>query len=425
MKLSGLHNKREVYSWALYDWANSAFATTIMAGFFPIFYKQYWREGVAATKSTFELGMYNSISGLLVALTAPFLGAVADKVGRKKVFLGFFAFFGILTTALLYVCGQHMWALAGTFYVCGTFGFLAANIFYDSLLIDVSGNKRTDFISALGFSLGYLGGGVLFAINVWMTLKPELFGIASKGDAVRLSFLTVAAWWTLFALPLFLWVREVPVTGERKSIGEAVSAGRREIMTTFRDIRLHRNIFLFLIAYWLYIDGVDTIIKMAVDYGVALGLAADKLIVALLITQFVGFPAAIAFGKIGERVGTKRGIYIGILIYVCVTIYGAFMNSEKEFMAMAVAIGLVQGGVQSLSRSFFSRLIPPGKAGEYFGFYNMLGKFATLIGPMLVGGVARLTGSSRLSLISLIILFAAGAFVLTKVKEVPDASLED
>jgi UMF1 family MFS transporter len=407
---------KKVISWSLYDWANSAFATSVMAGFFPVFFKQYWSTGVEVTTSTFRLGMANSIASLIVAALAPVLGAIADRGGAKLKFLLFFAAMGIIMTGGMFFVAKGAWQLAVLLYVLGIIGFSGGNLFYDSLIVDVSPPGRTDMVSSLGFSLGYLGGGLLFAMNIFMTLKPVFFGLADASQAVRVSFLTVAVWWAVFSIPVMIFVKEPQI--ERQKTGWAmVGAGFRQLRTTFGEIRKLRLVFLFLIGYWLYIDGVDTVIRMAVDYGMSLGFEANSLIVALMITQFVGFPAAIAFGKMGERLGTKAAILLGIAVYIGVTVWAMFMERTGEFYALAVVVGLVQGGVQSLSRSFYSRIIPANKAAEFFGFYNMLGKFAAVIGPFLVGWVGVLTGNPRIAIFSIIILFISGGVVLYMVDE--------
>ena len=407
---------KKVISWSLYDWANSAFATSVMAGFFPVFFKQFWSTGVEVTTSTFRLGLANSIASLIVAALAPILGAIADRGGAKLKFLLFFAAMGIIMTGGMFFVAKGAWQLAVLLYILGIIGFSGGNVFYDSLIVDVSPPGRTDMVSSLGFSLGYLGGGLLFAMNIFMTLKPSLFGLADASQAVRVSFLTVATWWALFSIPVMIFVKEPPI--EHQKTGWAmVGAGFRQLRTTFGEIRKLRLVFLFLIGYWLYIDGVDTVIRMAVDYGMSLGFEANSLIVALMITQFVGFPAAIAFGKLGERLGTKTAILMGIAVYVGVTVWAMFMEKTGEFYALAVVVGLVQGGVQSLSRSFYSRIIPANKAAEFFGFYNMLGKFAAVIGPFLVGWVGVLTGNPRTAIFSIIVLFISGGVILYFVNE--------
>lgn len=408
--------RKKIVAWALYDWANSAFATTVMAGFFPIFFKQYWSASVPLTTSSFYLGAANSAESVIVAVLAPVLGAIADRGRSRKGFLFFFAALGIVATAALYLVGRGRWPAAAGLYVVAAGGFAGSLIFYDSLLVAVCGEEKVDVVSALGYALGYLGGGLLFALNVAMTLWPSRFGLADAGAAVRVSFLTVAIWWALFSIPLFRYVEEPRVSAPLRGL-EAVTAGFRQLRETFREVRRLRVVFLFLLGYWLYIDAVDTIVRMAVDYGLTLGFDSKSLILALLITQFVGFPSAIAFGKIGERLGAKTGILIGIGVYMGITVWGYFMSRPAEFFGLAVVIGLVQGGVQSLSRSFYTRIIPQTKSAEFFGFYNMLGKFAAVIGPLLMGWVSLATGDPRKSILSIGALFAAGALFLWFVDE--------
>lgn len=416
--MNHLYTRRPVLAWAFYDWANSAFATTVMAGFFPAFFQRFWSLGVDPTVSTSRLGFANGIAGFVVAALAPVLGAIADRCGRRKRFLIAWSLLGILGTGLLWFVERGEWAWAAALFVVGSIGFAAANVFYDALLLDVAREHELDRVSAFGYALGYLGGGLLFALNVLMTVKPGWFGLADAAEAVRVSFVLVALWWLVFLLPLALQVRERP--GEAGiSFGAATVLGLRELVATLRQVARYRQLALFLVAYWLYIDAVNTIIKMAVDYGVALGLPTESLLAALLMTQFVAFPAALAFGWLGERIGARRGILVGIGVYTLATLYAFFLDSVVEFFALAAVIGLVQGGVQSLSRSFFGRLVPEGKGGEFFGFYNMMGKFATVLGPLLVAMVALTTGSSRASIASLAILFLAGGLVLLLVREPP------
>lgn len=407
---------RPTFAWALYDWANSAFATTVMAGFFPVFFKTYWSSGVDPTESTLRLGMANSIGSLVILLLAPMLGAIADRCGGKKRFLLFFTALGALNTGALFFVQQGAWEIAVLLYVFGSIGFSGGIVFYDALIVDVAGDDRMHRVSALGYALGYLGGGVLFAFNVAMTLSPHIFGLPDAATAVRLSFLMVAAWWLIFAVPLFLFVRESR-PAQQMGMLRATVAGLRQLRDTFHEIRRLRMVALFLGAYWLYIDGVDTVIRMAVDYGLSIGLKSDNLIVALLITQFVGFPAALVYGRIGDRFGAKAGIFFGIGVYAVLTVWATRMDSATEFYVLAVVVGLVQGGIQALSRSFYARIIPAGRAGEFFGFYNMLGKFAAVLGPLLVGWAGVLTGSPRLAILSLVILFAGGALLLFLVDE--------
>jgi UMF1 family MFS transporter len=420
----------------MYDWANSAFATTVMAGFFPIFFKQYWSYGVDVNMSTAQLGFGNSIGSLFVALMAPFLGAVADKGSVKKKFLLLFAYLGVLMTAGLFLVQKGQWALAIFVYVMGIIGFSGANVFYDAILPSITGEDRIDYVSGLGFSMGYLGGGILFLINVAMTLMPQKFGLPDAAAAVRFSFLSVAIWWGLFTIFLIVWVTEEKSAPNLRSGVNIFKSGFQQLVNTFKKIRYLKTVFLFLLAYWFYIDGVDTIIRMAVDYGLSLGFESNDLIIALLIVQFVGFPAALVFGKLGENWGVRKAIYLAIAIYMCVTIWGTMMTKKEEFYVLAVVIGLVQGGIQALSRSYYSRLIPKNQAAEYYGFYNMLGKFAAILGPALMGAVGLIARrmlmppspteeqliaigqmASRWSIGSILLLFIIGAVLFYFVDE--------
>lgn len=410
--------RRPILSWAFYDWANSAFATVVMAGFFPVFFKQFWAADLAATDSTFWLGLINSIASLSIVVSAPLLGAIADQAGAKKRFLIGFTLLGVLACGVLFWLAHGLWGMALAIYLLGILGFSGGNIFYDALLVDVAPPGSYERISALGYALGYLGGGLLFAFDVVLTLFPDRFALADSAQAVRLSFLSVAIWWALFTVPVALWVPEGP---GRSGPGRAsaIRDGLRQLTETLGHIRRLRITFLFLIAYWCYIDGVDTIVRMAVDFGLAIGFEANSLMVALLITQFVGFPAALVFGRLGERWGAKRSILLAIGIYMLVVVGASRMDRVEEFYLLAVIIGLVQGGIQALSRAMFARLIPKGQTAEFFGFYNMVGKFAAVLGPILVGLSAALTGDSRLSLFPIMLLFLMGALLLWRVD--PDA----
>ena len=428
-------DRKAVWGWALYDWANSAFATTVMAGFFPVFFKQFWSVGVDVNISTARLGYGNAVAGLLVAAFAPVLGAVADRGGTRKRFLASFTLLGVAATATFFWLPQGQWMGAILCYSAGLIGFSGAMIFYDALLPTVAGPDSLDRVSAFGYAAGYLGGGLLFVVNVAMTLQPHWFGLADSTAAVQWSFLTVAVWWGGFSLATFYWVPE-PIVLPSPSAGNSVGQAWRQILTTLRHARDRKPLFLFLLAYWFYIDGVDTIIRMAVDYGLSLGFAAPDLITALLMVQFVGFPAALLFGRLGQYWGVKRSLFLAIGVYMLITIWGTFMQHRWEFFGIALAVGLVQGGIQALSRSYYARLIPAGRSAEFFGLYNMMGKFAAIIGPALMGtvglaarhillkrtpapeaaaGIADL--ATRISIASVLLLFIVGAILLWRAEE--------
>ncbi|MCW8901845.1 MAG: MFS transporter, partial [Gammaproteobacteria bacterium] len=334
---------KTTFSWALYDWANSAYATVILAGFFPLFFKQYWSDTTDVSASTFQLGLTNSIASTVIVILAPVLGAIADAGNLKKRLLYIFALLGILMSGSLYFVGQGETLLALTLFCLSAIGFSGSIIFYDSLLTDICEEKSYNKISSLGYALGYLGGGVLFAFDVYMTLNPELFGFKDSTEAVQFSFLTVSVWWFIFSLPLFFNVN-VKNTKSNVKISQAIVSGVEQLKITFRKIKKLPMVLLFLVAYWLYIDGVDTIVRMAVDYGMSLGFNSSDLITALLITQFVGFPAAIAFGYLANYIGTKQGILLAIIVYFLMTLWAAQITAIAGFYILAIIIGLVQGG---------------------------------------------------------------------------------
>ncbi len=378
-------NKKAIWGWALYDWANSAFATTVMAGFFPIFFKAYWSVGTNVNVSTARLGLANSAASLLVALMAPILGAIADQGGTRKKFLILFAYLGILMTAALFWVQRGQWAWAAVIYITGSIGFAGANVFYDALLPAIADGKNLDRISSLGYSLGYLGGGLLFSANVLMTTMPHWFGFSNSGDAVRFSFLTVAVWWSAFTFFTIFWVPTDKKKNRASSKREVLFSGWEQLVATFHNTRQLKTVILFLLAYWFYIDGVDTIIRMAVDFGLSLGFESNDLIKALLIVQFIGFPSALAFGFLGDRWGTRKAIFLALGGYIFITAWGVQMTRKEEFYLLAAMIGLVQGGIQALSRSYYAHLIPKEKSAQFFGFYNLIGKFSAILGPILIG----------------------------------------
>ena len=412
--------RKKVISWALYDWANSAFATTVMAGFFPLFFKSFWAADLSPAESTAVIGTTNSLAGLLIVLLAPFLGAYSDLGKFKKKFLAFFALLGVLSTGYLYFIPQGDWVIAASLYALAVIGFSGGNIFYDSLIASVSKQDQRNKVSSLGFSLGYLGGGLLFVINVLMYLNPAWFGLSSQSEAILWSFVSVAVWWAVFSLPLFMSVEEKSNAEISKGLFETITEAFKAVASTLREIKKHKRVAIFLIAYWLYIDGVDTIVRMAVAYGSDIGLDASSMITALLLTQFVGFPATLVFGIYADKIGFKKILTIGISIYILVTFYAYYMSTALEFYILAGTVGLVQGGVQAISRSFFSTIIPVNKEAQFFGFYNLVGKSAVFLGPVLVSWVALIFGNPRFGILSLLFLFVPGLVLLWMV---PDKEL--
>ncbi len=401
--------RRSQIAWALNAWGNHAFSTTILVGFFPIFFDRYWAKDLAGPEQTSWLGMTNSAASFIVMLIVPWLGALADRRGQKKRYLGIFTVLGVAASAALALIGPGGWLAALAVFIAGQVGFFVSYSFNDALLVQVADARESDRVSSFGFAMGYLGGGILFLLNVLMALHPPWFGLADATAATRAAFVSVALWWGLFCLPLFRYVPEAPAVAE--------ATGWRELWRTMKAVVRNRPVLKFLVAYWLYIDAIGTLQQMAVDFGVKLGFATNTLISALLLVQFISFPAALGFGWLARWTGTKRAIYLGLSGFVLITLWAYFMRSERQFYEMAVAVALVQGGVQALSRSYFSRLIPQERSGEYFGFYNMLGKFAAVLGPLVVGLVARSTGSPQLSILVLSVFFVVGAVLLSRVDE--------
>ncbi|MEO0996856.1 MAG: MFS transporter [Pseudomonadota bacterium] len=404
---------RSVLSWALYDWANSAFALSVLATLYPLFLGSYWSDGAEGAAVTARLGFVNGTASIVVALLAPLLGAIADRGGARKRFLAFFALLGIVMTGGLYFVSKGDWPVALGLYAMASIGFYGGMVFYDSLLLNVAKPGDYERTSAFGFALGYIGSALLLSLNVWMYLSPATFGLADSETAVRLAFLLVAVWWLVFSLPVFLFVREEPQ--DPVPLRHAVAAGYRQLAATFREIRRYRHVFLFIVAFWLYIDGVHTVIQMATNFGQRLNFASSDLLLALLITNFAGFPATLFFGWLGGRIGPRNVIYIGLAVYVGVSIYAMFLTTVTQFYAMAITIGCVQGAVQSMSRAFFAQLVPSDKAAEFFGFYNMIGKFAAVIGPFLVAFAALASDSPKISIVVLLPLFVSGALLLSRV----------
>lgn len=408
---------KKIFSWALYDWANSVFYTTVMAGFFPIFFKKYWSSEADAVLSTERLGWALGLSGFMLAVLAPTLGVVSDKKRGKKKLLFSTMLLGVFCSMGLYFVPQGDWQTAAMLYGTGLFMAAASVVFNDAMLPSVCREDEYGFVSSLGYSLGYLGGGLLFTVNVLMFLKPELFGIRDGVEAVKLSFLTVGVWWFVFTLPVMKYVPEPDSAVSDKPIWALTRETMLELKHTFLDIfrNPNRNLFYFVIGYWFYIDGVYTVMSMAVDFGLALGFESSDLIKALLITQFVGFPSAYAFGVLSRRISSRHLIMVCLGIYLITIVAASRMTEAWHFYALATVIGLSQGGVQALSRSLFAQLVPQKKSGEYFGFFNMLGKFASVLGPILVALFARWTGDSRQTILSLLILIVIGGFFLNKV----------
>jgi len=399
----------------MYDWANSAFATTIMAALLPPYFSSVAAAGLPASRATSIWGYSASLAMIAVALLGPVLGAVADYTGTKKRFLFGFLAPAIIFTALLVFVGEGDWLWAVILYILASIGNEAANIFYDSLLPHVARADEIDQVSTRGYAMGYLGGGILLAINLLWYMKPHWFGFADSGAAVRASVLSVAVWWAVFSTPLFRRVPEPPAASRapKTPLREAFARLKR----TFREIRHYRQLFLFLVAFWLYADGIGTIIKMATIYGAEIGIGTADLAGALLLTQVVGVPFSLLFGRLARRLGTKRSIYLALVIYTLICIAGYFMSKAWHFWVLAGMVGTVQGGSQALSRSLFGAMCPRSRSAEFFGFFDISSKFAGVAGPLLFAVAGTLGGGGRVGIVSLILFFAAGALLLSRVDE--------
>jgi UMF1 family MFS transporter len=402
----------------MYDWANSAFVTTITGAMFPPFYRSMAKAaGLSDANATAYWAYTTSIALLLVAILAPILGAISDHTGQKKRFVAFFAVLGIIATTLFVFLGDDTYLLGSVVFVLGNVGFAGANVFYESLLPHIAKKGDIDQVSTRGYALGYLGGGILLTINVLWYTKPEWFFMPSAGFALRASFLSVAVWWAVFSIPLFRQVPEPMVLRTRQERENAVRAGLQRLARTFGRITRYKQLLLFLVAFWIYNDGIGTIIKMSTAYGDEIGIGVTDMIIALVMMQFVGIPFSFGFGWLAKRLGTKRSILLALGIYILVSIAGFFMRTALHFYILAFAVGIVQGGSQALSRSLYAAMVPKSQSAEFFGFFSTSSKFAGIFGPLLFGVVSQIAGGSRLSIISLIVFFIVGGLLLTRVDE--------
>ncbi|WP_153462350.1 MULTISPECIES: MFS transporter [Sediminibacillus] len=405
-----MKNKR-VRSWLLYDWGNSAFATTIMAAILPVFYYDVAAQGLPENMAASYWGYSQSLAVLLVAVMSPILGAISDYSAAKKQFLRFFAFMGMIASVLLAFVGEGDYLFASILLIVGTIGFSGGNVFYDAFLPEIAGEDNIDSISTRGFAFGYIGGGLLLAVNVLMLLKHDWFGMPDQAVASRVSFATVGLWWFVFSIPLFRNIREEKKHQQQRSQSYA-AIGFKRVAGTLKDLKQYRQLLIFLLAFWLYNDGISTIIKMATIYGKDIGIDTNSLITALLITQFIGIPSTFFFGWLAGKISAKKALLISLYAYVAIVILGFFMVSAFHFYLLAVSVGLVQGGAQALSRSIYGRMIPADRHAEFYGFYGISSKFAAVFGPFLFGFVGQLTGSSRFGIISLLLFFIAGIVLL-------------
>ena len=408
-------NPKAVRAWMMYDWANSAFATTMMAAVLPIFYIEVASKGLSSSTSASYWGLTQAAGMLLVAILAPVLGAAADYAGKKMLFLRSFSYLGIAASFLFVFIGQGDYLAASLLFVLGTVGFSGGNSFYDALLPDlVPEEQKREYISSKGFACGYVGGGLLLVVNLLMIQKPGLWGLPNGEAGTRLAFASVAVWWLVFSLPLFRHVKDRTADAPIP-FRQYTRMGFSRTWETLKSLKQYPQLLKFILAYWFFNDGINTIITMATAYGKAIGIGTSDLIMALLITQFVGIPFTLLFGKIGERLGAKPALYISLSIYLLIVLLGYFMTSATHFYLLAVMVGFVQGGSQAVARSLFSRLVPADRTAEFFGFLSVSGKFSSMVGPAVFAATGLITGSSRYGILALALFFLAGIALLRTV----------
>ncbi|MFB6175835.1 MAG: MFS transporter [Halobaculum sp.] len=413
---------RESLAWAMYDWANSAFATTVVAAVFPIYYESVIGAGLPGNLASVYFGYTTAVGLALVSLVAPVLGTVADRRRAKKRFLVGFVTLGVGATAGLFTTGEGDVMVASGLFVAANVGFVGANVFYDALLSHVASDA--DRLSAAGYALGYVGGGLLLLLNLAWILAPETFGFADSNAATRTALLSVAVWWAVFTVPLVAFVSE-PETDREPTDANLVRVGFAELRETVRTAREYPDLLLFLGAFLLYADGIGTIIRMASIYGSEIGIGRTGIIGALVVVQFLGIPFAFLFGSLpswsvsiggrGVSMSTKRALYVGLAVYTGIAVGGFFMTEEWQFWLLAIAVATVQGGTQALSRSLYATLVPSGQSSEFFSFYSVSSKVAGIAGPAVFAAVGQLTGSSRFSIVSLLVFFVGGAALLSRV----------
>jgi UMF1 family MFS transporter len=407
-------DRPELRAWVAYYWANSAFMTTVVAAVFPIYYGRVAAEGLSDATSTFRFGIATTIALTIVAVLSPVLGALADAGGLKKRLLAAFAAIGIVATAALGLVGRGDWALALALFIAANIGMYGAMTFYDALLPHIARPEELDRVSSAGYALGYLGGGVLLAINLAWIQQPAWFGFPDAGVATRVAFVSVAVWWALFTIPILRRVSEPPVDAATAATASIATAFRR-LLHTLRELRRYRHAFAMLVAFMLYNDGIGTIIRMATLYGTQVGIDQGSLIGALLLVQFIGVPSAFVFGFIAAKVGAKPAILGSLVLYTVITVLAFRMTTARDFMLLAALVGLVQGGSQALSRSVFASLIPKDRTAEFFGFFSVFEKFAGIFGPLLFSVAVALTHSNRAAILSVILFFVAGGALLVTV----------
>jgi UMF1 family MFS transporter len=405
--------RRELRAWAMYDWANSAFQSTIITAVFPPFFASVAAADLPPAVATARFAWATTIAVTITALIGPVLGAVADARARKKRLLAICMLTGVIATALMSLIERNQWQFAAALFVVANIAIAASFVFYDSLLPHIAAPEEMDRASTAGYAIGYLGGGVLLVANLAWILAPATFGLANALSGIRLSFLSVAAWWLIFTLPLLRRVPEPPATAAPATLN--LAATFRMVWQTFNELRAHRQAFTMLVAFLLYNDGIQTIIRMAAIYGTEIGIDRNAQIAAFVVVQFVGVPFSFLFGAMADRVGAKPSIFVALAIYTGISVLGYFMTAAWQFFALAFLVGMVQGGSQALSRSLFARMIPRHKSSEYFGFFSVFEKFAGIVGPGLFAASVTVFGSSRAAVLSVIAFFVAGAIVLSRV----------
>jgi UMF1 family MFS transporter len=412
----GLH-RRELRAWAMYDWANSAFWTTVIVAVFPPFFSDYAAAGLTPAEATARFAWSTTFAVTLVAMIGPILGAVADYRAMKKKLLAVFMAVGVTATLLMATIDRGNWTYAALLFVIANIGVAASQVFYDSLLPHIAAPDELDRVSTSGFAVGFLGGGVLLLVNLAWILSPATFGLPDTVAAIKLSFASVAFWWLIFSIPLMRRVPEPPRALEADETGaeNSIRAALVRVWETFHELRGYRQAFLMLVAFLLYNDGIQTIIRMASIYGAEIGIDRNAQIAAFVVVQFTGIPCSFGFGWLAGRIGAKRALYLALTVYIGISILGYFMTTTWHFFALAFLVGMVQGGSQALSRSLFARMIPKHKSSEYFGFFSVFEKFAGIFGPALFAASVTLFGSSRAAILSVIVFFIVGAAVLTRV----------
>ena len=412
----GLH-RPELRAWAMYDWANSAFMATVVAAVFPIYFASVAGADLDPVTASFRFGATTFVALSVAAVLSPVLGAIADYAGIKKKMLGLFLALGAASTGCMFFIQRGDWLLAAVLFAVANIAATASFVFYDSLLPHIARIDEMDRVSTAGYALGYLGGGILLAINLAWIQRPELFGIGGEELAIRLSFVSVAVWWAGFAIPLFRTVPEPAraLEADEQAGGSAVRAGFVRLGETLRELRGYKQALLMMLAFLVYNDGINTIIRMSSIYGTEIGLEQGSLITALMLVQFVGIPFAFLFGQLATWLGARRSIFLALAAYTGISILAYGMTTETEFFVLAMLVGMVQGGSQALSRSLFASMVPRHKSSEFFGFFGVFEKFAGIVGPSVFTLMIGVTGSSRGAILSLIVFFVVGGALLALV----------